>query len=58
MELLVEVMTDLWSGLQEQYVPILNIRFTDFLLAIFVCSAIIATINIINGKHETGSGKD
>lgn len=58
MELLTDTITRLWHGMQNTIVPIINISFADFFIALLIVSTVIFTLNIILGKHETHNGKD
>ena len=58
MEMLISTITNIWNGLSSLTIPIINMSFTNFLLAVLLVTTIIRVINIITGKHETGSGKD
>lgn len=58
MDLLTNTITKLWHGMQNSTVPIINISFADFFIALLIVSTVICTINIITGKHEANNGKD
>lgn len=58
MELLIDTITKLWHGMQHYIVPIINISFADFFIALLIVSTVIFTLNIILGKHEANNGKD
>lgn len=57
MDLLIATINTLWTGLDSLTVPILDIKFTDFLVALLLVSAIITSINFILGRNESGGGK-
>lgn len=55
MDLLANVFSDLWNGLSNLTVPIINISFTKFLLAVFVAAVIVEGINVLLDKKDGSS---
>lgn len=58
MEVLQGLFSSIWDGLQSLSVPIINMSFVDFLIALFVVKLMISVFNYLLSKSSGSSNTD
>lgn len=58
MDVLVGTIHSIWIEMGLYTIPIININFQQFFVALLVVTVVIRSINIILGRHEDSGGKE
>ena len=57
MEIVTALFSALWSGLDDITVPIVNVSFKTFLIAILIMSFLVSLLNFFLGKGGDSKGE-